>query len=275
LTSPGASLRFIKKRFRLREKGFRQQPVKAKWSVAYADHFGPCRQGDISLDDRCLLFFVRNPERGAVKTRLAGALGEQGTRDLYRNFVLDMLSQLQGGIYRLIICYHPEDALEDVKRIVGEGYHFQPQRGDDLGMKMEQCLANAFSSGFKRAIVIGSDVPDLPAEITEESFAALEVYDSVIGPALDGGYYLVGFQRASFLPEAFRGIEWGTDIVLRQTLDIFRDNKRTVHLLPPLRDIDTPEDLKAFFQKNRGTPNCPHTMTFLNQSKLLSIKDEG
>jgi len=227
------------------------------------------------LDDRCLLFFVRNPERGAVKTRLGGALGEQGTRDLYRNFVLDMLSQLQGGIYRLIICYHPEDALEDVKRIVGEGYHFQPQRGDDLGLKMEQCFTSAFSDGFNRAVVVGSDVPDLPAEFIDKSFAALEVYDSVLGPSLDGGYYLIGFQRNSFLPEAFRGIEWGTDMVLRQTLDIFQDNKRTVHLLLPLRDIDTPEDLKAFFQKNRGTPNCPHTMAFLNQSKLLSTKDEG
>jgi len=217
---------------------------------------------------------VRNPERGAVKTRLGGALGEQGTRDLYRNFVLDMLSQLQGGSYHLIICYHPEDALEDVKRIVGESYHFQAQRGDDLGMKMEQCLAHAFSNGFDRAVVIGSDVPDLPGEIIDESLAVLKVFDCVVGPSLDGGYYLIGFQRASFLPEAFRGIEWGTDIVLRQTLDIFWDNKRTVHLLPPLRDIDTPEDLKAFFQKNRGTPNCPHTMAFLNQSKLLSTKDE-
>ena len=118
-------------------------------------------------------------------------------------------------------------------------------------------------------------MPDLPVEIIDKWFAALEVYDSVLGPSLDGGYYLIGFQRASFLPEVFRGIEWGTDIVLRQTLDIFRDNKRTVHLLPPLRDIDTPEDLKAFFQKNRGTPKCPHTMAFLNQSKLLSTKDEG
>ena len=136
-------------------------------------------------------------------------------------------------------------------------------------------MADAFAGGFDRAIVVGSDVPDLPEAFMQESFAALEAYDSVIGPALDGGYYLIGFKRETFLPEVFQGIEWGTDRVLTRTLDIFGEHQRTAYLLPPLRDIDTPEDLRGSFQKNKDTPNCPHTMAYLNESKLLEGKDEG
>jgi rSAM/selenodomain-associated transferase 1 len=221
------------------------------------------------LNDRCILFFVRNPERGEVKTRLAATLGQNVARDLYRCFILDMLSALQRAGFPVIICYYPEDALDHLKGIVGEGYVFKSQHGADLGERMARSITDAFAQGFDRAIVIGSDIPDLPGAFIQESFAALETYDSVIGPAFDGGYYLIGFRQESFLPEAFKGIEWGTNTVLTQTLGILRDHQRTAYLLPPLRDIDTLEDLRGLFQKHEGTPNCQRTMSYLNNSQIL------
>jgi rSAM/selenodomain-associated transferase 1 len=221
------------------------------------------------LNDRCILFFVRNPERGEVKTRLAATLGQNVARDLYRCFILDMLSALQRAGFPVIICYYPEDALDDLKGIVGEGYVFKSQHGADLGERMARSITDAFAQGFDRAIVIGSDIPDLPGAFIQESFAALETYDSVIGPAFDGGYYLIGFKQVSFLPEAFKGIEWGTDTVLTRTLSILGANERTAYLLPPLRDMDTVEDLKVLCEKHKNTPHCPRTMTYLNDSQIL------
>jgi len=221
------------------------------------------------LKDRCILFFVRNPERGEVKTQLAATLGHNVARHLYRCFILDMLSALESTAFPITICYYPKDALDDVKGIVGDGYAFQPQYGEDLGERMKNGMMDSFAQGFDPVIVIGSDIPDLPVAFIRESFAALQTYDTVIGPALDGGYYLIGFRQESFLPEAFKGIEWGTNTVLTQTLGILRDHQRTAYLLPPLRDIDTLEDLRGLFQKHEGTPNCQRTMSYLNNSQIL------
>jgi len=221
------------------------------------------------VNNSCLLFFVRNPERGDVKTRLAATFGQNVARDLYCCFILDMLSTLESTGFPIIICYYPADALDDLKGIVGEGYAFQPQYGEDLGDRMKNGMVDSFTQGFDPVIVIGSDIPDLPAVFIQESFAALETYDSVIGPAFDGGYYLIGFKQESFLPEAFQGIEWGTGTVLSRTLDIFRDNQRTAYLLPPLRDIDTLEDLKALIAKHENISQCPRTMSYLKNSQIL------
>jgi len=221
------------------------------------------------LNDKCILFFVRNPERGEVKIRLAATLGENVARDLYRCFMLDMLSTLESTGFPFVICYYPEDALDDLKGIVGEGYAFQRQYGEDLGERMNNGMADSFEQGFDRAILIGSDIPDLPVALIQESFAVLQTYDSVIGPAFDGGYYLIGFQRSSFLPEAFQGIEWGTGTVLTRTRAVLRDNKRTAYLLPPLRDIDTLEDLKVFIAKGENLSQCPRTMSYLKNSQIL------
>jgi rSAM/selenodomain-associated transferase 1 len=221
------------------------------------------------LNDRCILFFVRNPERGEVKTRLAATLGQNVARDLYRCFILDMLSALESTGFPITICYYPEDALDDVKGIVGEGYAFQSQYGEDLGERMKNGMMDSFAQDFDPVIVIGSDIPDLPLAFIQESFAALQTYDTVIGPALDGGYYLIGFKEESLLPEAFQGIGWGTDTVLTRTLDILGANQCRFYLLPPLQDIDTLEDLKVFFEKHKHAPHSLRTMTYLNDSQIL------
>ena len=148
-------------------------------------------------------------------------------------------------------------------------YQYLPQRGEDLGARMAHCFHEAFSKGFHRVVLIGSDLPDLPAEIIDEAFTSLEKIDSVIGPAYDGGYYLIGFNKGSFTPEVFSGIEWSTETVLQKTLDILKNQKRTVHHLPRWGDIDTLEDLKQFVERNEATPICQRTMDYLKKNNIF------
>ncbi|MBW2637883.1 MAG: TIGR04283 family arsenosugar biosynthesis glycosyltransferase, partial [Deltaproteobacteria bacterium] len=113
-------------------------------------------------------------------------------------------------------------------------------------------------------VIIGSDIPDLPEEIPEEALNALEKHDVSIGPAGDGGYYLIGFRKEAFTPDVFEGISWGTDTVLKETLKILKEKNRTVHILRQWNDIDTPDDLRRFVERNEGTTTPPsRTMSYL------------
>ena len=221
------------------------------------------------MDDRCLLFFVRNPQQGAVKSRLAEAMGEKVAGDLYKNFILDMLSTFEKGDFPFSVCFYPMDVLADIKKILGDQYQYLPQQGADLGEKMEHCLSQVFFAGFGRTVLIGSDLPDLPLDIIDEAFASLQRADAVIGPALDGGYYLIGFTKDGFTPEIFRGMPWGTETVLQQTIGVLKNHRRTIHLLPSWDDIDNLEDLKKFFERNREMPRCPRTMAYLKDKDVL------
>jgi rSAM/selenodomain-associated transferase 1 len=227
-------------------------------------------RGDGQLDDRRLLFFVRNPQQGAVKSRLAGAMGEEAAGDLYKNFILDMLCALKKGDFPFSVCFYPADALEKIKKIFGAQYRYLPQHGADLGERMEHCFSLVFSAGIGRAVLIGSDLPDLPLDIIDEAFAFLRKAGAVIGPALDGGYYLIGFTKDGFTPEIFRAMPWGTETVFRQTIDMLQNHQRTIHLLPSWGDIDSLEDLQKFFERNRETPRCPRTMTYLKDKNVLA-----
>ena len=225
------------------------------------------------MDDRCLLFFVRNPEGGTVKSRLASTVGKVVALDLYKNFIFDMLAMLEKRDFPLYCCFYPEDALADVKKILGAQYQYLPQQGEDIGARMAHCFHEAFSQGFHRVVLIGSDLPDLPGDIIDEAFTALENVDSVLGPAVDGGYYLIGFNKGSFTPEVFSGMEWSTETVLQKTLAILKRHLRRVHLLPQWDDIDTLEDLKQFVERNEATSICPRTMTYLKDNNILPTED--
>jgi glycosyltransferase A (GT-A) superfamily protein (DUF2064 family) len=119
---------------------------------------------------------------------------------------------------------------------------------------MKNAFRDCFADGFTAVVVIGSDIPDLPPEIFAEAFAALESQGAVIGPAADGGYYLIGFRKETFVPGMFEGIAWSTERVLTETLERLVRAGLGVHRLPPRRDVDTVDDLRDLVRRHRDTP---------------------
>jgi rSAM/selenodomain-associated transferase 1 len=196
------------------------------------------------LDDRCLLFFIKNPQKGRVKTRLAAVIGDEAAVRLYKRFLLEMLSTLNKGTFLFYLCVYPVDALEGLRTWLGQDYLYMPQQGENLGERMKNGFIEALAMNFKRVILIGSDIPSLPLEFIEEAFLSLEKKDVVIGPSLDGGYYLIGFRDKKFYPRAFKGIPWSTERVFEETIKILEHENLTVHTLKTLRDIDTIQDLR-------------------------------
>ncbi len=203
-------------------------------------------------DENCILFFVKYPEKGQVKTRLSAELNETIAVELYRSFVLDLLSMLEGLTLPFHICFSPENSREKFTAWLGSMYSYTPQRGEDLGQRMKNALTRTFAQGFGRAIIIGSDSPDLPKKLVREAFSSLETHDAVIGPSCDGGYYLIGFRNDAFLPEAFHGIQWSTDTVFKETLRSLKKAGLNVHELLEWQDIDTLTGLKGMFLRNHN-----------------------
>jgi uncharacterized protein len=217
--------------------------------------------------DSCILIFVKLPEKGSVKTRLAKDLGHGFVQTLYRNFVLDLLETLAKVKWPIIIYFHPQESGNAVSKWLGKNYTYAPQKGGDLGDRMKNAFRETFARGFTKAVILGSDLPDLQNNILDMAFNALHVNDIVIGPSVDGGYYLIGFRHNSFLPEVFKGISWGTDTVLKDTLEILREKNCRAHFLPELRDVDTIEDLKALYERNKDTAFADsRTMQFISNN---------
>lgn len=202
----------------------------------------------------CVLFFVKSPEHVPVKSRLAESIGTEAARDLYKNFVLDMLETLASVAAKtglaLYVCVHPPEALPEVRNWLGDDYRYQLQEGKDLGERMKNAFLTSFAAGYGKTLIIGSDTPDLTGEVVAEGFERLERGGTVIGPAHDGGYYLIGFRSDAFLPAVFKDIPWSTDEVFTATLQIFRHAGSDVSVLPPWRDIDTSVDLQDFQQRH-------------------------
>lgn len=195
-----------------------------------------------------LLLFVRHPELGKVKTRLAATLGDEEALRIYRFLLENTRTATRAVPAERWVFYADEipgnDAWEtpDFRRF--------GQQGADLGARMRHAFEQAFAAGAERVVIIGSDCPELTGELLQQAFEALQAHDAVLGPATDGGYYLLGLRRPA--PGLFENIAWSTDAVLAQTLDAARDLGLSVFLLPELTDIDREEDWAAFVKRTRG-----------------------
>lgn len=196
----------------------------------------------------CIALFVKSPEKGRVKTRLAMDLGEDAALGLYRCFVSDTLDTLTTGSRPVKIAFHPPEGERMIMNWLGD-YPSMPQRGDDLGERMMNTFLCLFSEGYSPVVIMGSDIPDLPLHIIEEAFESFREHDAVIGPACDGGYYLVGMKRETFCPDIFRGIPWSTGEVLAKTMTVFQEKGCRVHSLPEWGDLDTADDLMALWER--------------------------
>lgn len=185
-----------------------------------------------------LIIFTRNPELGKCKTRLAATIGEQAALDIY-NFLLQHTAAVTAPLrVEKWVCYSEQLPADD---LWARGpYVRKLQEGEDLGERMRNAFQEAFDKGFERVIIIGSDLFDLQTEDLEKAFNALQEKDFVIGPAADGGYYLLGLTE--LIPELFKDKEWGTDTVLASTMGSLRD--RSLHRLSIRNDVDVYEDIR-------------------------------
>ena len=222
--------------------------------------------------DGCVLLFVKFPDETGVKTRLAKDIGPDFVQTLYRNFVLDLLETLAKVKWPIIINFHPPESGDAISSWLGKNYLYAPQNGADLGERMKNAFKDAFAAGFSKAVIIGSDMPDLALSVLSEAFSALDSDDVVIGPAVDGGYYLMGFRQPCFLPKVFEGISWGTDSVFKDTMTILGKKKCQVNILHELRDVDTVDDLRALYYRNRSTAFAESkTMKYISDALKIGI----
>lgn len=201
----------------------------------------------------CIVLFVKSPRKGEVKSRLSPALDEGLVVSLYEAFVEDLLAMIRKTACPFRIAFTPREGEAAIVRRFGEWDRF-PQEGANLGERMRTAFERVFAEGFGSVILIGSDIPDLPPEVLAEAFGALREQGRVIGPTVDGGYCLIGFRKEAFLPGVFADIPWSTVRVLDVTLERLAQAGAAVHLLPPWRDVDTPEDLLDLVLRHRDTP---------------------
>jgi rSAM/selenodomain-associated transferase 1 len=153
------------------------------------------------------------------------------------------------GSYSVTVAYTPPGAEPLMRRWLGTSMALRPQSDGDLGERMAIAVADAFSAGARRVVVIGTDCPDVTAGVVEEAFTRLDAADVVLGPAGDGGYYLIGMSRLH--RELFEGIPWSSSDTLRATLEQARARGLSVALLEERRDIDTAADWRAWLAATR------------------------
>jgi len=189
-------------------------------------------------NDRLLLIFARNPEPGKCKTRLAEDIGDEAALEIYRFLLRHTASVTSELPVDKRVCY--ADAIWENDIWDPRIYQKRLQRGNDLGQRMHLSFQEGFADGYRKVIIIGTDLYDLDQADLEEAFKYLDNADYVLGPARDGGYYLLGMKRPDEL--IFRNKSWGSDRVLSQTLEDLGDEK--VVLLPEKNDIDVLEDIR-------------------------------
>jgi rSAM/selenodomain-associated transferase 2/rSAM/selenodomain-associated transferase 1 len=196
-----------------------------------------------------LIVFTRYPEPGTTKTRLIPLLGAEGAADLQRKMTEHMLVQVKSLLtsreLAVEIRYDGGDK-NLMQNWLGQDFEYRPQGSGDLGLRTKRSFEDAFRAGATEAVIIGTDIPEITDVIVQKAFNALKLNSLVLGPAKDGGYYLIGLQKDALsqaISNLFLGINWGADDVLEKTIKIAKHSKLSFTLLEVLEDVDYPEDL--------------------------------
>jgi len=194
---------------------------------------------------------VKHPRPGAVKTRLAAAIGPEAAADLYRALVERVLEATtpRAGDYERLVFFDPPGALEEMRAWL-PGVRLLAQGGGDLGERMADAFARAFARGARRVAIVGTDVPGVTRETVLAALSGLDAADVALGPAEDGGYCLLALREPR--PELFAGIAWSTATVAAETRSRAASSGLTVRELPALRDLDTLEDLRGLWPRLEG-----------------------
>ena len=185
-----------------------------------------------------LLIFQKNAEMGKVKTRLAASIGDEAAFEAY-NQLVDYTHKVVKRTPADKILFFSNHLEEDLSNYSKE-YRFELQSGKDLGEKMSNAFQQLFKENYDHLVIIGTDCAEITAKLISAAFEALEESEVVIGPAHDGGYYLLGMR--SFIPGLFKGIPWSTDQVAALTKEYLSQNEISFGLLPVLSDVDFEKD---------------------------------
>ena len=188
-----------------------------------------------------LILFIRNPVEGLVKTRLALETGSKVALAIY--------NELLSIVFKNAIPIDTDKAIyfsDNIDETIDPGFYFKShvQKGADLGERMSNAFMESFNKGYDKVVLIGSDCFELTPEVICEAFDKLQKTDCVIGPANDGGYYLIGLSKE--ISELFSGIIWGSSGVLNQTIHILDNKMISYSLLSALNDVDTIEDVLKY-----------------------------
>lgn len=205
-----------------------------------------------------LFMVTRFPQPGRTKTRLISALGPEGAAQLQRQMTEHLLQRFQQ------VCRRQRLALEvhftggshrQMLNWLGAHISLKPQCDGDLGRRLSYAFERGFAAGLRRVLMVGSDCPGIGSRHIAQALTQLEMHDVVLGPAEDGGYYLVGLKAPQ--PRLFETISWGQSCVLQQTLAIATRHHLSTALLNPLPDIDRPEDLHLWAAYADGLSSSP------------------
>ncbi len=197
-----------------------------------------------------IIIFIRYPENGKVKTRLALTIGDNYAKEFYKIIAQSIVAEVKRVKNSKIYLFSAEiEATEKIKKWLKGNFLVTNQEGEGLGTRMSNAFLSLFSSGTKKTLLIGTDIPDISKEIIEKASEMLDIYDIVIGPALDGGYYLLGMKK--LYNTLFEKIQFSVNTVLSQTILEVEKLGLSYFILPKLQDIDTEEDLKNWL--NNGS----------------------
>ena len=198
-----------------------------------------------------ILFFIKHPTPGKVKTRLASTIGPDAAANAYRGLTAAICPILPEDV-SLYVHFDPPELHREVEEwltpMLRRRPNYIPQVAGDLGHRMHHAFRTAFNNGHLKVAIIGSDCVDISSSTFDQTWQALETSDGVIGPSADGGYYLLAM--SSLHPSLFRNIPWSSPQTLAKTLESARQSNLTIHLLDVLEDIDTEADWNAALQRH-------------------------
>ena len=195
-----------------------------------------------------LIIFVKAPRPGFVKTRLANTIGAENACVAYNKLVTTLVNRLS-ALKEVELRFAPDDAANEIAPWLRPTWVAAPQGRGDLGERLRRAFDHAFAAGWERVAIIGSDCPAVTERDILDSWNLLARNDAVLGPANDGGYWLIALKASA--PDLFTKIHWSTAEVLKQTLAKLASTKRSCHLLRELRDIDTEDDWNRFVAENQ------------------------
>ncbi len=194
---------------------------------------------------RMIALFVKPPIPGLVKTRLAKDIGNVAACKVYRNLAESIIAQIKASGVQMVLFYDGGEVEKLPESWKKSAMKSVAQIGEDLGIRMVNAFRSLFDDGVEQLVLIGSDIYGIDAAYLKQAFELLMTKDMVISPAFDGGYCLVGFNKASFDPSLFCGIPWSTERVFELTMESANTSCLSAGILKPLRDIDRLDDLLA------------------------------